>query len=123
MTDELKISRRRNRHKPRPISIERKDDDTLVIEGIRFTGDFFRTMAGPKEGALYQLRKGDGGITWIAVHGDGLRQIKNLKNCARCGHDHELLWASLLDNPPDSFTHWTLCPIVHQPILFRITEV
>lgn len=51
-------------------------------------------------------------------------RIPEVRNCARCGGDHEGLIVLDLEGDPhltdadgDVYNHYTLCPINHQPIL------
>jgi len=44
----------------------------------------------------------------------------SLSNCARCGGAHEQLEVKPLDNPPDRYTHFAMCPISQQPIMVKI---
>lgn len=48
-----------------------------------------------------------------------------IKNCARCGGDHDEVESSVLEHPfmpPEAggiaWTHWAPCPVNGQPILF-----
>jgi hypothetical protein len=46
-----------------------KDTDVLTVEGIRYHGDIFRTMAiGPVPGQLLQILKRDDTVVWIKTH-------------------------------------------------------
>jgi len=42
--------------------------------------------------------------------------ITDIRNCARCGKNHNSLIFSPLDNH-DRYTHFAICPISGQPIL------
>jgi len=59
--------------KPKPITIERDDfRDRVIIEGVMFSGDYFRTMAHPSADYLYAIRVGDDGIIWLTeIHNAG----------------------------------------------------
>jgi hypothetical protein len=46
----------------------------------------------------------------------------SIKNCARCGEDHELLDFKLLSNPIAEWTHFSICPKTDEPILLEIVE-
>lgn len=35
-------------HQPNPVSIEREEGDVIVIEGVRYSGDYFRAASIPK---------------------------------------------------------------------------
>lgn len=43
------------------------DCDVLTIEGVRYSGDFFRCMGDPDKQALYEIIKQDGLITMNRV--------------------------------------------------------
>lgn len=43
----------------KPVSVEREHPDRLIIEGVRFSGDFFRSLALPSAEYLYVLRRDD----------------------------------------------------------------
>jgi hypothetical protein len=45
-------------HEPRkPVEIERLHNDALLIEGVLYAGDFFRSMADPNPNYLYAIRR------------------------------------------------------------------
>ena len=52
-----------------------------------------------------------------------------VRSCARCGGDHAALEFLPISNPAPDFTHWAMCPTVHQPIImlvkstFEVTEI
>lgn len=45
------------------------------------------------------------------------RYIHNLKNCARCGENHNSIEIGKLTNPIDNFDFWGFCPNTGEPIL------
>lgn len=45
-----------------------------------------------------------------------------IQDCARCGMDHEVLMKKF-KRPVREWTHYSLCPITHEPILMKIVEV
>ncbi len=49
---------------PKPIRIEREVGDVIVIEGVRYSGHYFRTVAYPKVNVLYAIRRDDD-LVWI----------------------------------------------------------
>jgi hypothetical protein len=51
-------------HMPKPVSIERQENDVIVIEGVRYAAEFFRTMSWPDTKLLYALRR-DGDLVWL----------------------------------------------------------
>lgn len=54
-------------HQPtRPVSVERTFPDGLLIEGVNYHGDFFRTMGSPKADFLYSIER-DGDMVTIRV--------------------------------------------------------
>lgn len=50
-----------------PLKAEREFPDMLVIEGVRYSGDFFRTNSMPDEDVLYSIFKDDRGIVCVHV--------------------------------------------------------
>jgi len=49
-------------HNPcKPVSVMREENDVLVVEGVRFDGDFFRTLSDPDPESMYVLRKLENG--------------------------------------------------------------
>ena len=44
-----------------------------------------------------------------------------VKNCARCGGDHEKVTFQKFNFPPPDCTHWGMCPGTGEPILMLIT--
>lgn len=52
-------------HMPDPVSIEREEHDVIVIEGVRYSGDLFRTLALPSNEVLYAIRRNEEGVVWV----------------------------------------------------------
>jgi len=48
--------------------------------------------------------------------------IKRLVNCARCGEEHLNLVAKPFTVPADKYTHWMMCPVLHEPILVEVED-
>jgi hypothetical protein len=46
---------------------------------------------------------------------------RNINKCPRCGRNHKGALIKRLSNHFE-FTHWTLCPRTHQPILIHIDK-
>ena len=46
----------------RPVSLEREENDVVVIEGIRFDGEFFRQLAYFESNVLFRIRRIDGEV-------------------------------------------------------------
>jgi len=47
-------------HQPKePVSIEREHNDVIVIDGVRYDADYFRTFAHPETEYLYAVRRVD----------------------------------------------------------------
>jgi hypothetical protein len=49
--------------------------------------------------------------------------ISSIKNCARCGGNHEDLVFNKLRRPtqtPEKWSHWASCPKTKEPILLRV---
>ena len=55
-------------HQPKPVNIEREAGDVIVIEGVRYSGGFFRTMALPDPDYLYALRREDDVVVATTIH-------------------------------------------------------
>lgn len=63
-------------HEPRkPVEIIREHGDILMIEGIRFAGDFFREFACPKTDVLYSVQR-DGDVVLLTT-------VRNAEEAAR----------------------------------------
>lgn len=46
-----------------------------------------------------------------------------VRNCARCGMNHQAVqFFPFIQRPPDA-THWAMCPNNAEPILMRVAEV
>ncbi len=58
-------------HQPKPVSIERELGDVIVIEGVRYAGDFFRTMSLPNPDYLYAIRRDGDQIILTTIHNAG----------------------------------------------------
>lgn len=50
--------------------------------------------------------------------------MTDIKNCARCGGNHELEFTKLdgdpIETPEGDYTHWAMCPATSQPILMML---
>lgn len=52
----------------------------------------------------------------------------DVKDCVRCGEDHDHLWFQVLTNPMfggydiADWTHWALCPRLGEPVLLQVTD-
>jgi hypothetical protein len=46
----------------------------------------------------------------------------DVRNCARCGGDHDGLDCKRFARPPGEWTFWGTCPDSGDPVLVRITE-
>lgn len=42
-----------------------------------------------------------------------------VKNCARCGQDHGIIWKHLT-NPPELLTHFGICRVTQEPVFATI---
>jgi hypothetical protein len=51
----------------KPVSVERELPDILVIEGVRYAGDLFRTLTDPNDSVLYAIRKDEDGVLRVIV--------------------------------------------------------
>ncbi|GAF74429.1 unnamed protein product [marine sediment metagenome] len=46
--------------------------------------------------------------------------VINLRNCVRCGNDHEALEFELLRGRLQlDYSHWAMCPVENQPVFIR----
>lgn len=54
----------------------------------------------------------------------GLRT--KVRNCARCGRDHEMDFYEFSEDPIDCdgvvYTHWGYCPNTNEPVLLRVLD-
>ena len=50
-----------------PVRVEREHPDLLVIEGVRYDGDYFRTFSHPETDVLYQVRRDADGVVCLTV--------------------------------------------------------
>lgn len=67
----------------KPISIEREDGDVIVIEGVRYDADYFRTFGAPDTDVLYAVQRIDDGcvkLTIIASPEEALEFFKETEN-------------------------------------------
>jgi len=51
----------------RPVTVERDVDDVLVIEGVRYAGDLFRTFAEPDDRYLFAMRREGNTVVLVTV--------------------------------------------------------
>lgn len=62
-------------HEPlKPVSLEREHPDIVMIEGVRYEGDYFRAMAAPRTDVLYAVRNDDG-VTRLTI----IRSVEDAK--------------------------------------------
>jgi hypothetical protein len=52
-----------------------------------------------------------------------LIKTMDVRQCARCGMDHQRLPFRKLGNPNDQFTHWATCPGTGEPIMMRQVSI
>jgi len=50
-----------------PVSVVREHPDRLVINGVRYDGDYFRTFAHPATDVLYAVRMDEDGCVCLTV--------------------------------------------------------
>jgi hypothetical protein len=56
-------------HNPiEPVRVERDGTDSLIVEGVRFDGDFFRTLAYPSPYYLYAIRRDGEQVVLTVIH-------------------------------------------------------
>jgi hypothetical protein len=59
-------------HQPAPpVSIERTGRDEIIIEGVTYSGDFFRTMGLPNPDYLYAIRRDGDQVILTTIHNAG----------------------------------------------------
>ena len=51
-----------------PVTVVRDVPDVLVIEGVRWAGDIFRTFAMPSDQYLYALKRDGDQVILVTVH-------------------------------------------------------
>jgi hypothetical protein len=51
----------------KPVTVERDVNDVLVIEGVRYAGDLFRTFAEPDDRYLYAMRRDGDTVVLVTV--------------------------------------------------------
>lgn len=51
----------------KPVSIEREDNDVIVIEGVKYDGDYFRTFGAPDTDVLYAVQRLDEGCVRLVI--------------------------------------------------------
>jgi len=54
-------------HQPKPVTLERDVNDVVIIEGVRYSGDYFRTMSAPNEDVLYAIHKGEDDVVRVTM--------------------------------------------------------
>lgn len=55
-------------HQPKePVSIEREHNDVIVIEGVRYDGDYFREFGYPDTNILYSVQRDDDGVVRLTM--------------------------------------------------------
>lgn len=54
----------------RPVRVERDFPDVLVIEGVRWAGEIFRTFSEPDDKYLYSLRREGDQVILVTVHNE-----------------------------------------------------
>ena len=61
-------------HQPKPVTLERDVNDVVIIEGVRYSGEYFRILAFPNPNMLYAIRR-DGDQVWLTeIHNPGEAQ-------------------------------------------------
>jgi len=57
------------------------------------------------------------------VYLDGQAPMEvDISGCGRCQRNHNDLTFTALTHPHNDYTHWAMCPTVHQPILMKVTD-
>lgn len=59
--------RQAEHQRKRPVTVERDVNDILVIEGVRYQADLFRTFAEPDDSLLYAMRKDGNTVVLVTV--------------------------------------------------------
>ena len=52
----------------KPVTVERTTRDSLLIEGVEYAGELFRTFAEPDDKYLYAIRRDGEVVTLTVVH-------------------------------------------------------
>lgn len=60
---------------PKPVTIERDVNDVVVIEGVRYSASFFRTMSWPETDVLYAIRRDGDAVRLTTVRNPGEAQL------------------------------------------------
>ena len=47
----------------------------------------------------------------------------DVRNCQRCGGNHDHTLFKLMTNAPDEWKWWGACPALHEPLLLRRVEM
>lgn len=55
-------------HQPKPVTIEQAENDVIIIEGVRYSADFFRVHAYPNDKYLYAIRRDGDVVSLTAIH-------------------------------------------------------
>jgi hypothetical protein len=51
----------------KPVSIEREAGDVIVIEGVRYAGDYFRMFGAPDPDVLYAVQRLEKGCVEMTI--------------------------------------------------------
>lgn len=55
-------------HQPKePVRIEREENDVINIEGVRYDGDYFRTLGAPDTDVLYAVQRFEEGVVRLTL--------------------------------------------------------
>lgn len=57
---------RRIVNQPKPVTVEHLPGDVVLIEGVRYSGHFFREVSIPNNEVLYAIRR-DGDWIWLTA--------------------------------------------------------
>lgn len=45
----------------------------------------------------------------------------DVQKCSRCGNSHEITFKAFKNKPP-GYDYWSMCPILNEPILIKVTS-
>lgn len=48
--------------------------------------------------------------------------LLDVRNCVRCGGDHDAVEVKPLTRPSEEWGYWAMCPAVNEPIMMAVEE-
>lgn len=93
-------------------TLQRLDSGRVPEEGSRIWKELYCTV----EKYQKKIKETREALTQVA----GVKRI-DVKQCQRCGHDHDSMLFYPLANPADpELAHYSMCPTLNQPLMLRI---